>query len=52
MNPVNLMGHVNECRTALVKNSFEENFNITFMENKKNCQNLNYFFFFFHKNFL
>ena len=41
------MGHVNECHTALVKNSFYESFNITFMENEKSCQNLNYFFFLF-----
>ena len=43
---------VNECRAALVKNSFQENFYITFMRNKKSYQNINCFFFFFHKNFL
>ena len=46
------MGHVNECRTALVKNSFQKSFYITFMGNKKSYQNINYFFTFFHKNFL
>ena len=30
---------------ALVKNSIKENFDIIFMKNKKNCQNINYFFF-------
>ena len=44
------MGHVNECRTALVKNSFQESFYITFMGNKKSYQNINCFFTFFHKN--
>ena len=29
------MGHVNECCTALVKNSFQKSFYITFMGNKK-----------------
>ena len=32
---------------ALVKNQFYESFYITFMENEKNCQNINYFFFSF-----
>ena len=45
------MGHVNECRTTLVKNSFQKSFYIIFMGNKKNYQNINYFFIFFHKNF-
>ena len=29
---------------ALVKNPFKESFDITFMENEKNYQNINYFF--------
>ena len=37
--------------TSVLKNQFQENFNITFMENVKSYQNINYFFF-FHKNFL
>ena len=37
---------------ALVKNPIKESFDITFMGNKKSYQNINYFFFFFHKNFL
>ena len=38
---------------ALVKNPIKENFNIIFMGNEKNYQNINCFFFkFFHKNFL
>ena len=45
------MGHVNECRTALVKNSFQESFYITFMGNKKSYQNINYFFTFSIKTF-
>ena len=28
---------------ALVKNPIKESFNITFMRNKKNCQNINCF---------
>ena len=36
---------------TLVNNSFQESFDITFMENEKNCQNINCFFFFFHKFF-
>ena len=44
--PCILMDHVNECRTTLVKNSIYESFDITFMKNEKNCQNINYFFFF------
>ena len=37
---------------ALVKNLVKESFDITFIENEKNCQNINCFFFFFsHKNF-
>ena len=36
---------------ALVKNSIKENFDITFTEKEKDCQNINYFFFFFYKNF-
>ena len=47
-----IMGPVNKCRTALVKNSFQESFYITFMGNKKSYQNINCFFTFFHKNFL
>ena len=32
---------------------FQESFDITFMTNEKNCQNISFFFFFFsHKNFL
>ena len=31
---------------ALAKNLIKESFDITFMENEKNCQNINYFFFF------
>ena len=38
------MGHVNECRMALFKNPFQESFDITFMENEKSCQNINFFF--------
>ena len=30
-----IIGHVNECRTVLVKNLFQESFYITFMGNKK-----------------
>ena len=45
-------GHVNECRIALVKNPFYESFDIIFMGNEKSYQNINCFFFFFHKNFL
>ena len=30
---------------ALVKNPIKKCFNITFMENEKNCQNINCFFF-------
>ena len=37
---------------TLVKNPVKKNFDITFMGNKKSCQNINYFFFFSHKNFL
>ena len=29
---------------VLVKNPVKESFNITFMGNEKNCQNVNYFF--------
>ena len=37
---------------ALVKNPIKENFDITFMGNEKNCQNINCFFFSFPiKNF-
>ena len=28
---------------ALVKNLFQESFNITFMRNEKSCQNINFF---------
>ena len=38
--------------TSALKNQFQKNFNITFMENVKSYQNINYYFFFFHKNFL
>ena len=41
------MGHVNECHAALVKNQFQESFDITFMGNEKNNQNINCFFFLF-----
>ena len=34
---------------ALIKNQVKESFEITFIENEKSCQNINYFF--FHKNF-
>ena len=37
---------------ALVKNLVKESFNIIFMENEKNCQNINCFLFFSYKNFL
>ena len=37
---------------ALVKNSVKKNFDIIFIENEKNCQNINCFLFFSHKNFL
>ena len=36
---------------VLVNNPIKNRFDITFMGNKKSCQNINYFFFFFHKNF-
>ena len=32
---------------VLVKNLVKESFDITFMGNEKNCQNINYFFFLF-----
>ena len=32
--------------STLVKNLFKENFDITFMESEKSCQNINCFFFF------
>ena len=34
----------------MINNSFQGNFDTTFMGNRKNCQNINYFF--SHKNFL
>ena len=34
---------------ALVKNPIKESFNITFMRNEKNCQNINFFFLFLQK---
>ena len=34
---------------ALIQNSFQESFDIAFMENEKICQNINCFFFFFPK---
>ena len=37
---------------ALVKNPVKKSFDITFMGNEKNCQNINCFFFFSHKIFL
>ena len=37
---------------VLIKNLIKENRNITFMENEKNCQNVNYFFLLTYKNFL
>ena len=37
---------------TLVKNPVKESFDVTFMGNEKNYQNINCFFFFFHKNFL
>ena len=36
---------------TLVKNPVKENFDITFMENEKNCQNINCFFSFPIKTF-
>ena len=36
---------------ALVKNPVKESFDITFMENEKNCQNINCFFSFPIKTF-
>ena len=36
---------------ALVKNPVKKSFDITFIGNEKSCQNINYFFFFSHKNF-
>ena len=36
---------------TLVKNPVKKSFDITFMENEKICQNIN-FFLFSHKNFL
>ena len=30
---------------ALINNQVKENFEITFIENEKNCQNINCFFF-------
>ena len=38
--------------STLVKNSIKESFDITFMGNEKNCQNINCFFFFSYKYFL
>ena len=32
---------------VLVNNLFQESFDITFMENEKSCQNINYYFFLF-----
>ena len=37
---------------VLVNNPFKGNFDITFMKNEKNYQNINCFFFFSHKIFL
>ena len=37
---------------ALVKNPVKESFEITFMGNEKNYQNINCFFLSFHENFL
>ena len=31
----------------LIKNSVKESFDVTFLENEKNCQNINDFFFLF-----
>ena len=36
---------------TLINNLFWESFDTIFMKNEKSCQNINYFFFFFHKNF-
>ena len=44
------LGYTNEC--ALVNNLFQKSFDTIFIGNEKNCQNINYFFFFSHKNFL
>ena len=32
---------------ALVKSPVKESFDITFIGNEKNCQNINYFFYYF-----
>ena len=46
------MGHANRCLLkALVKNPVKESFDIIFMRNEKNCQNINCFFFFPIKTF-
>ena len=37
---------------VLVKNLIKKSFDIIFMGNEKNCQNINCFFFFSYKNFL
>ena len=41
---------ISTLRTS-VNNSFYESFDITFMGNEKNCQNINCFFFFSHNFF-
>ena len=33
--------------TAVIKNSFYKSYNIIFMKNEKNYQNINFFFFLF-----
>ena len=35
---------------VMINNLFQKSFDITFMKNEKNCQNINNFF--FYKNFL
>ena len=36
---------------VIINNLFYESFDTTFMKNEKNCQNINYFFYFFVKFF-
>ena len=38
------MKNANECYWALVKNTIKKNFDIIFMKNEKNCQNIIFFF--------
>ena len=43
---------IREMLTSTLRALLSESFDITFIGNEKNCQNINCFFFFFHKNFL